>query len=292
MNASTTAPLPYRYRSADDAVDLFAHIHPADGPPLLLMHGLTRNGDDFDPLVPRLAGPYRLIVPDQRGRGRSGHDPDPSRYRPDVYAADMFRLLDNLGIDRVALIGTSMGGLMAMLMAFQAPERVAAIVLNDIGPELDPVGLRRIQGYVGPAKSFADWDEAADACAAINGTAFPDFGPADWLAFARRTCGMERDGRIAFAYDPAIADSIGGDTPGTVPPDLWPLWDALSATPTLVVRGALSDLLAPATVAEMARRHDGPFVAQDVPRRGHAPLLDEPEALAAINPFLSRWWPA
>lgn len=276
----------HRYRSACGTLDLFARIYPGDGPTLLLMHGLTRNGADFEPLVAHLDPKYRLIVPDQRGRGLSDHDPVPANYRPGIYSADMFALLDGIGVDHAGLIGTSMGGLMAMIMAATQPERVTGIVLNDVGPKLEATGIARIQSYVGPTGAPAGWDSAAAICAAINGEAFPGFGPDDWLAFARRTCHEDEQGQVRFAYDPAIAQSISGDTPATVPPDLWPLWDSIAALPVLVVRGAISDLLAPATVRAMAARHAGPFAAVDVPGRGHAPLLDEPVAIAAIADFL------
>ena len=277
---------PHHYANADGGLALFARIYPGEGPALLLMHGLTRNSADFEPLAAHLAGRYRLIVPDQRGRGLSAPDPDPARYRPDVYCADMVALLDGLGIERAGFIGTSMGGIMAMIMGAMQPARCAGIVLNDIGPVLDPAGIARIQGYVGGGAQFVSWPAAAAVCARINADAFPDFGPDDWLAFARRTCRETADGRVAFAYDPAIAESMKGAQPNTVPPDMWPLWDALAALPALVLRGALSDLLSPATVAEMRRRHAGPFAAVEVPGRGHAPLLDEPVAVEAIHAFL------
>src|SRR5690606_262658 len=124
---------PRTYAAASGDLKLFAREYPGEGTPLLLMHGLTRNSADFEPLAEALAGRNRLIVPDQRGRGLSASDPEPANYRPDVYARDMFALLDHLGIERVGLIGTSMGGLMAMLMAAMQPGRVGAIVLNDIG---------------------------------------------------------------------------------------------------------------------------------------------------------------
>ncbi|MGC1269497.1 MAG: alpha/beta hydrolase [Croceibacterium sp.] len=280
---------PFRahaYRSACGRLELFARDYGGDGPPLLLMHGLTRNSADFEPLVPHLVDAYRLVVPDQRGRGLSPNDPDPANYRPDIYAQDMFALLDSLGIEQVGLVGTSMGGLMAMIMAALQPDRIGAVVLNDVGPVLDPVGLARIGGYVGAAGPFASWQDAADRTAAINGTAFPNFGDSDWLAFARRTCREVEGGRVAFAYDPAIAAAF--DSVPAEQPDLWPLWAMLADKPVLVLRGALSDLLAPDTVARMAKEHSGPFVACDIPQRGHAPLLDEPEALAAITSFLKR----
>jgi len=278
---------PHRYRSACGGLELFARIYPAEGETLLLMHGLTRNSADFEPLIPHLAGRYRLIVPDQRGRGLSEWDGDPANYRPDIYCADMVALLDGLGIERAGLIGTSMGGLMAMGMHAMQPARVSAIVLNDVGPALEPAGLARIQSYVGPGAAFTSWRQAAERCAAINASAFPGFALSDWLAFAHRTCQQEANGTVRFAYDPAISESMKGDRPATVPVDLWPLWDMLSAVPLLVLRGALSDLLSADTVAEMAQRHAGPFQAVEVPERGHAPLLDEPAVLAALLPFLA-----
>lgn len=281
---------PHRYRSACGRLELYARVYDSAGdtssPALLLMHGLTRNSADFEPLAKHFAGRYRLIVPDQRGRGLSAYDSDPANYRPDVYAADMFALLDGLGIARVGLIGTSMGGLMAMIMAMVQPERIAAIVLNDVGPQIEPSGLARIQAYVGPSQDSADWNEAAAHCATVNGAALPDFGEDDWLAFAKRVCHETPDGRVRFTYDPAIALSTAGEQPATVPPDLWPLWDRLAAMPVLVLRGAHSDVLSAATVAEMSRRHAGVFTAIEVPGRGHAPILDEPAAIPAIDTFL------
>ncbi|WP_159977499.1 MULTISPECIES: alpha/beta fold hydrolase [unclassified Novosphingobium] len=285
----------HRYRSACGRLDLaardYAAQNPAGGqqaPVLLMMHGLTRNSADFEPLAARLAGRYRMIVPDQRGRGLSQWDPDPAQYRPDVYAQDMLALLDDLGIVRAGLIGTSMGGLMAMVMNALRPGLAQAAIFNDIGPVLDPAGLARIQSYVGPSGAMADWSEAAARTRAINASAFPDYGSADWAAFARRVARENADGSVSFAYDPAIAQSVAGDDPQTVPPDLWPLWDLLDEVPVLVVRGALSDLLSAATAQEMARRHAGAYAGVEVPRVGHAPILDEPAALAEIEVFLKE----
>lgn len=280
----------HRYRSACGGLDLAARDYPAPvgAPVLLMMHGLTRNSADFEPLAERLLGRYRMIVPDQRGRGLSQWDPDPAQYRPDVYAQDMLALLDDLGIARPGLIGTSMGGLMALIMNALRPGMAQAAVFNDIGPVLEPAGLARIQGYVGPAGAMADWTEAAARTRAINAPAFPDYGGAQWDAFARRVARGNADGTVSFAYDPAISQGVVGDDPDAVPPDLWPLWERLDGVPVLVVRGALSDLLSGATVAEMARRHAGAYASVEVPRVGHAPMLDEPAALAALEAFLKE----
>ncbi|WP_394729688.1 alpha/beta fold hydrolase [Altererythrobacter sp. GH1-8] len=283
----------YNYRSADGRLDLFARDYPADAgggaAPLLLMHGLTRNSADFEPLIELLGvGKRRMIVPDQRGRGRSQYDPDPANYRPDVYAADMWALLDVLGIEQVVCIGTSMGGLMAMVMGAQQPERIAGIVLNDVGPEVSEEGLDRIRSYVGPAEPMNNWEEAADRCAAINRSAMTGFTSDDWMAFARRTCRELPDGRVVFAYDPAISAGMARDDTTTVPPDLWALWEALSAIPILAIRGVNSDILTASTVSEMATRRGGDLAYVEVPDRGHAPILDEPIAVNAIRAFLSR----
>ena len=282
----------HRYRSADDRLDLFARDYPPSGPgrdrlPLLMMHGLTRNSADFGPLAGHLAGSRRMVVPDQRGRGLSPHDPDAGNYRPDVYVQDMWALLDDLDQERAILIGTSMGGLMAMIMGATRPQRVAGIILNDIGPAVSKEGLDRIQGYVGGSEPMADWQEAAAQCAAINGDALRGLDREDWLAFARRTCVELPDGRVAFAYDPGIATAMSGNDAAAVPPDLWPLWDMLASIPMLVIRGAHSDILSPVTMKEMAQRHRQDFTAVDIPGRGHAPILDEPAALAAIDGFLA-----
>lgn len=274
------------------AARLFDHAGSGTSPvPLLMMHGLTRNSRDFEPLADILAPHYRLIVPDQRGRGLSARDPDPANYRIDLYMQDMFSLLDGLGIEKVAIIGTSMGGLMGMGMAAMRPSAITALVLNDIGPALEPEGLARIQGYVGDAGPAPDWESAAQRCAAINGPAFPRYGPDQWIAFARRTW-VETARGIELDYDPAIAASIAPSSEGTpaptIPPALWPLWQALDALPVLTVRGALSDLLSQATVEEMARTHAGPFAFAQVPDVGHAPILDEPEARDAIVRFLAE----
>ncbi|VWX54010.1 alpha/beta fold hydrolase [Novosphingobium sp. 9U] len=285
-------PDPYRhhrYRSGCGRLNLCARVYEGEGPSLLLMHGLTRNSGDFEPLAAHLGGRYRLIVRDQRGRGLSEYDADPANYRPDVYAADMFALLDSLSVERVTTIGTSMGGLIAMIMAAMQSARVQAMLLNDIGPQIEATGLARIQGYVGPTDDTASWEEAATRCAAINGSAFPNYERDDWVAFAPRNCMETPEGRIRFAYDPAIAAGTTGDDLATVPPDLWPLWDILSAVPVLVLRGASSALLSAETVTEMGCRHAGSFTAVEVPARGHAPMLDEPTATAAIDAFLQEF---
>ncbi|MCB2089782.1 MAG: alpha/beta hydrolase [Sphingomonadaceae bacterium] len=278
------------YRSTDDRLNLFARDYPggedASPTPLLMMHGLTRSSADFGPLADHLGEKYRMIVPDQRGRALSDYDPDPALYRPDIYVADMWALLDTLGIERATLVGTSMGGLMSMIMGATRPDRISAIILNDIGAEVMQEGLDRIRTYVGGRDIMKDWEEAADRCKAINHTAMDGFTATDWMAFARRTCEETPEGGVRFAYDPAISAGMEEEDPSAVPPDLWPMWDMLADIPVLVLRGANSDLLSAETVQQMKARHSGPFAHADIAGRGHAPILDEPDSLAAIEPFL------
>lgn len=272
-----------------DGLKIHYRVYPVTGeetgPPVLCLHGLTRNLKDFEDLAPKLAGLGRKVVSaSQRGRGGSDHDPEHERYNPAVYTQDMIGLLDHLDIDKAVFIGTSMGGLMTMIAATMAPQRIVQAVLNDIGPELDPAGIARIRSYAGKTDGrFDSWQAAADAIREINGVAFPrQTDNAFWLDFAKKTC-REDKGVVVLDYDPAIAKSVaeGGD----VDVDLWPLFDALKDIPTLVVRGGLSDLLMLSTVEEMQRRKpDLAFV--NVPDVGHAPFLTEPEAWAAIKTFL------
>ena len=282
------------YRSADGRLRLFARDYAATpnadaATPLLMMHGLTRNAADFEPLIELLGQTNRrIIVPDQRGRGLSEADSDPANYRPDIYVADMWSLLDKLRIDKVICIGTSMGGLMAMMMGAQQPQRIAAIVLNDVGPEVSEEGLNRIRSFVGPAEPMANWDQAAAQCRAINSSALLDFEADDWMNFAKRTCYELPDGRVEFAYDAAIAKGMEPDNTTAVPPDLWTMWVELSDIPILTIRGGHSDILTAETVAEMSRRRDGNMDFAEVPLRGHAPILDEDAAVTVLQKFLAH----
>lgn len=256
----------------------------ADAPVLICLPGLTRNSKDFADLADHLADRYRVLCPDLRGRGRSARDPQPERYRPDVYVDDVWRLLDGLGVQRVGVIGTSLGALLAMLMHAMAPGRVTRVVLNDAGPELDPRGIARIAGYVGaPAPHLRDWADAAARMAATYGACYPDFGESDWADYARASCYRDTDACIKLDYDPDI--SLGLKT-GTATPDLWPLFETLRSTSALVLRGEISDLLSQAIVAKMSARLPALRTAT-VPGRGHAPTLNEPVARAAIDDFLS-----
>ncbi|MEZ5938597.1 MAG: alpha/beta hydrolase [Hyphomonadaceae bacterium] len=258
------------------------------GDPVLCLHGLTRNLRDFEELAPRIAAlGRRVITTSQRGRGGSDPDPVPERYTPAVYAADMLALLDHLGVQRAIYVGTSMGGLMTMITAAIAPGRMSAAVLNDVGPEIDPVGLKRIQSYVGGVSVTGNWREAAEYCRAINGAAFPnEQDEAFWISFARKMFREVAPGQIVLDYDAAISRNVA-PPPGDQPPvvDLWPLYDALKPVPTLLIRGALTDILASSVVERMRQRKPDLEVVE-TPGVGHAPFMTEPAAFAALGAFI------
>lgn len=251
-------------------------------PPLLCLPGLTRNVRDFGKFAERHSPRFRVLALDFRGRGESDHDPLPARYNPLTYVSDVLELLQHADAAQAIFVGTSLGGLVTMAMATMAPERIAAAILNDVGPELNQLGLDRIQSYVGKGERFGSWEDAAAAIAANQASAFPDYADSDWLAMAWRNC-RERDGAIRFDYDPAIADVFkAGPTPKI---DMWPLFVALAQKPLLVIRGERSELLSKPSFEKMKQAApDARFAV--VPRVGHAPMLDEPEAIAAIDAFL------
>ncbi len=274
--------------TSGDGLRLYARDYPCgDGAPTVFcMHGLTRNSADFQGLARYLNDRYRVIAVDVRGRGRSEYDSEPGNYQPLTYAQDMFTLLDELGLEQVVLCGTSMGGLMSFIMSTMQPQRVRAMIINDIGPEVDPAGLERIRGYVGKSRPVTSWEEAVAQCRETNAIAFPDFSDEQWLDFTRGLY-REVDGVPVLAYDPAISRPMDEDDSAAVPPDLWALFDAIAATPMLVVRGETSDILARSCVEEMRRRKPDLEVAE-IPGRGHAPTLDEAAARTAIDHFLAE----
>jgi len=283
------AEFEWRSWLALDGAELMARDYPgpAERTPVLCLHGLTRNSRDFEAVAPWIAAQgRRVLAADVRGRGRSAYAPDPAAYQPAVYAADVLAMLDALAVPRVVLVGTSMGGLIAMLLAVAAPDRLAAVALNDVGPVLDPTGLARIANRAGMLPEVRDWADAAAYARAVNGLAFPDCAEADWAAYARRLF-REEGGRPVLDYDPRIMEPFR-ETAAQPAPDLWPYFDKLAedGRPLLLVRGALSDLLSAETAAAMRAR--APQMAYaEVPRVGHAPMLTEPAAQSALAAFLA-----
>lgn len=259
---------------------------PSGRPPLLCLPGLTRNARDFEPLAAHLAGEWRLICPDMRGRSESAYAKDPMTYVPLTYMHDIERLLLDLAITRFVAIGTSLGGLITMLLAATGPGRIAGAVLNDIGPDISPEGLARIRSYVGSGSSHPTWVHAARALADMQANIYPNYTLENWLAMAKRLYRLTSSGRVVLDYDMRIAEPLrmpGGEA-GV---DLWPALDALKSAPVLLVRGESSDLLSVATVSKMQQRLPLAELVT-VPNVGHAPVLNEAEAIAGIDRLLSR----
>ena len=276
------------YWSSNDGLRLHYRDYPgpSDRPPIICLPGLTRNARDYAALAKRLAGEWRVIAVDFRGRGESAYAKDPMSYVPATYVQDMEALLVDQKIDRYIAFGTSLGGIVTMLLAGASPARIVGALLNDVGPELDPAGLGRIRGYVGKASSWPTWMHAARAIAENNSDVYPHWRVTDWLAMAKRIYRLNSSGRIVLDYDMKIAEPfrVPGNEAG---PDMWQALERLKAVPTLIVRGARSDVLAPATAERMlALLDDAELVT--VPDVGHTPTLDEPEAVAAIERLLAR----
>ncbi len=272
--------------TSEDGLALYGRDYPADNgaTPLLCLCGLTRNVRDFEPLARWLGGARRLITMDYRGRGRSAYG-DPSTYRPDVELTDALRLLDELAVGKVSVIGTSRGGIIAMLMAAQHPQRLKSVLLNDVGPVIEKASLLRIRKYLGKPVSFANWGEAA-AALANNNPGFETLSEPEWIDFTRRVF-IERDGRIVNDYDLRLAEGFPSveqiEREGST--DLWALFDALRPFPVTVLRGEHSDLLSAETVSDMKQRHPR-LTARVIKDRAHVPFLDEKDAKAAIQEWL------
>lgn len=279
-----------RFVEVPDGLKVFLRDYPAEGGerglPVICLHGLTRNSADFEVVAPRMAALGRRVLAfDVRGRGRSDRDPVPARYIPPTYVGDVVFAMNSLAVERAIFVGTSMGGLMTMLAAVMAPGRVAGAVLNDVGPVLNTSGLTRIAQYVGKTPPQASWEDLIALIKASQSAAFPDADEAFWSSFARRTGRTLPDGRVAFDYDPAIAQIF--EQPQAAAPDLTPVFKALAPVSTLVVHGVLSDILLPEGIAVMKAVKPDLDVAE-VPRVGHAPTLEEPAAWQAIEGFLAR----
>ncbi len=251
--------------------------------PILCLPGLTRNSKDFAPVFDVYAQQRRVIAIDLRGRGRSGYA-DPKTYAVAHELDDVIVVLDALAIERAALIGTSRGGLIGQVMASTHPNRLAGLLLNDIGPEINPVGLKRILNYVSAPSNFKNWDEAV---LAIKSPGFSNVSDQHWLTIAKRVF-REQNNHPYTDYDPlltkfalTIADIEAGKLQS-----LWGITPALANMPVAVLRGENSDLLSSETVVKMQDILPE-LMATTVPNRAHVPFLDEPESLLAIQQWLT-----
>ena len=277
-----------RYWHSGDGLTLHFRDYPGpdDRTPVIVLHGLTRNAREAAATAERLAGARRVIAPEMRGRGMSDYASDSATYTPLHYVADLKALLEQEGIERFIAIGTSLGGLMTMLLALEQPELIAAAALVDVGPEIDEEGIARIREYVGQGGSFPTWMHAARALQDIHGAVHPRFALDDWLAMAKRLMVLGANGRVAYDYDMRIAEPFHTDA---APPaaDLWPAFEALRGRPLLLLRGETSAILSAQTAREMKRRLPE-LELVTVPGTGHAPTLSEPESIVAIDALLAK----
>ncbi|WP_397541365.1 alpha/beta fold hydrolase [Roseovarius salis] len=256
------------------------------GLPVLCLSGLTRNSADFTYLLPHLTG-KRLIRLDYRGRGQSEHAEDYTTYNVLREGQDAIELLDHLGVREVVLIGTSRGGLIAMALAATHRDRLAGVVLNDIGPEVAEAGLERIMAYVGREPPYPDLDTAARALMDGHARDFPGVPYARWREQAEFMWFEKPDGGVGLRYDRRLRDALVGEAGAGHAPELWQLFDGLAGLPVASIRGENSDLFSAETQRRMAERHPGLIVAT-VPDRGHVPFLDEPASLAAIQAVMEQ----
>jgi pimeloyl-ACP methyl ester carboxylesterase len=283
-----TASYTEAYATSHDGLRLYTRVY--EGPAteartVLCLHGLTRNSSDFADLAPHLQQRYRVIVPDVRGRGLSARDPNPQNYQPAIYLQDILTLMDTAAVQRVAVIGTSMGGLLAMMLAVGHRGRVSGLVLNDMGPEVDPAGLERIKGYAGRLPAPKNWDDAIAQTRSIFGNAWPNLSAERWSTLTRRGYRQNANGALEVDADPMIGEMLRAAPAASA--NLWPFWNALRGAPMLAIRGAQSDILSAATFAKM-KAENPDLVQLEVAQRGHVPLLDEPECIAAIDAFLAK----
>ena len=279
--------------SAGDGLRLHARCYGARSAPTLpvvCLPGLARTAADFEALAEALSSdesrPRRVIALDYRGRGQSEYDRDPAHYNFQVELADLLAVMAALDATPAILIGTSRGGILAMLLAAVRPSAIAGVVLNDIGPVIEPKGLMRIKGYVGKLPQPRSFEEGAEILRRLFDAQFPKLGPDDWIASARRAFRQE-NGALVPTYDVKLATTLEGvDFEKPFPP-LWQQFDALGHCPMMVIRGANSDILSPSTVEAMRTRR-ATLETIEVPDQGHAPLLAEADVIARIADFVSR----
>lgn len=273
------------FMTAPDGVKI-AYDDQGEGTALLCLPGLTRNMDDFEPVLAHYRDRARVIRVDFRGRGASDYA-DFATYTPMQEAQDVVALLDHLGLEKACVLGTSRGGLVALMMAVMARDRLSGVIFNDIGPEIMAEGLANIMDYIGKPPTYGSLAEAAAALPGVYAGAFRNVPTATWAAFARRVW-REEGGALHLRYDPKLRDAVApAFAPDFEAPDLWPLFDALDGAPLGLIRGAQSDILSAETAAEMRRRRpDMAFV--ELGDRGHVPFLDEPGARAVIESVLEK----
>jgi pimeloyl-ACP methyl ester carboxylesterase len=277
--------------TSNDGLTLYARHYGERNPaarPVVCLAGLTRNSADFHDLATFLANhptrPREVFCPDYRGRGKSDYDPEWRNYSPFIEMLDLLDLMAIRGLEKAAVIGTSRGGIIAMLTASMRPNAIGALVLNDVGPEIETAGLARIMGYAGKVPLPATWEEATELVKSMNRRFFTNLSHQEWEELARQVF-CEQNGRPAPGYDDRLADALSEIDIAQKVPTMWPQFEALSNVPILVLRGEHSDLLSAATVAEMERRHTR-LASVTVHAQGHAPLLKDRFTIGMISDFL------
>jgi pimeloyl-ACP methyl ester carboxylesterase len=282
------APFRERRLAAQDGLSLYYRDYGdalSRRLPMVCLTGLTRNSADFADLADRHAGERRILCLDYRGRGRSAYDSDWRNYDPRIYVSDIAHLLAANDVHRAVVVGTSLGGVLTMALAVIKPTALAAVVLNDIGPDVVPGGLTRIMGYIGTDQPQPDWPSAVRYVRQLLPTLSirTDDG---WLKMAQGTFRQGADGLLHFDWDVKLAKPLLAQSSNV--PDLWPFFAALRRIPTLVLRGAISDVLSPETFERMALLNPD-LERVTVPNSGHVPTLNEPEAASAIDAFIRRF---
>jgi pimeloyl-ACP methyl ester carboxylesterase len=290
MPADVTSARPCfrdRWLTAQDGLELYYRDYGdplSKRLPVLCLTGLSRNSRDFRRLAHHLAKDRRVLAPDYRGRGRSSHDPDWRHYDPGTIVNDLRHLMAATNLHRVIVVGTSFGGILAMALGVALPRALAGVVLNDVGPEIGADSQTRILDYIGKGLPQPDWPQAVAHLRQLLPTLSLQTDE-DWLEFAQDTYRQDPNGTLQVDWDVNIVRPFL--RPPRPSPDLWPLFRSLRRVPVLALRGALSDLLTPQAFDRMAEEHPG-LVQVTVPDAGHAPTLNEPKSVAAIDTFLAR----
>jgi pimeloyl-ACP methyl ester carboxylesterase len=252
---------------------------------VVCLPGLARTVADFEALSPTLATSRRVIALDSRGRGRSDYDPNPANYNLGIELADLVHVLAALEVAPAIFVGSSRGGVLTMLLAATNPATVAAAVLHDIGPVIEPEGVARIKSYVGKLPQPHSFEEGSEILHRLFAVQFPSFTMTQWLGAAQRTWRVS-NGRLTLSYDPNLMHALADFELERPPSPLWNEFDALSRVPLLVIRGANSDILSTQTAALMHAHHPDMELIE-VPDQGHVPLL-EGNLIRRITDFVSR----
>jgi len=276
-----------RYYESEDGLRLFYRDFGSNrgGTPVICLPGLTRNSRDFEDVAVSLSDRRRVLTPDLRGRGYSAYDPEWRNYHPGTYIRDVVRLLDELGIEKVIVLGTSLGGLIAMGMAAFCGQRLAGVIMNDIGPDIHPAGIERVQKYTGRLPPVTSWEDAVAQTKEIYGTWLPGLSEERWQRMAWKAYREIESPVPRLDMDPMIGEAVRNVGPQKGDP--WQFFDALVAKPVTLLWGLKSDILTADIVAKM-QAHKPDLEVVPVADRGHVPLLDEPECVAAIDAFLER----